>query len=80
MRKKIAYYFVICILILIIPFFAFGIVNTVVSQKYETETGCGCISLTSGDNLCLIITLFAGLILLSIIGIILLLYFKNKIL
>jgi len=33
---------------------SFAVVNTMVSIKYETETGDGCISLVSGDNLCLI--------------------------
>lgn len=32
----------------------FAVVNTMVNIKYETETGDGCISMVSGDNLCLI--------------------------
>ena len=47
------------ILVEIIVFFGFllscfAVVNTMVSMKYETETGDGCISMVSGDNLCLI--------------------------
>jgi preprotein translocase subunit SecG len=33
---------------------SFGYINTMVSIKYETESGDGCISEVSGDNLCLI--------------------------
>jgi len=32
----------------------FAVINTMVSIKYETETGDGCMSAVSGDNLCLI--------------------------
>lgn len=35
-------------------FSCFVVVNTMVSIKYETETGDGCISLVTGNKLCVI--------------------------
>ena len=38
----------------------FAVVNTMVSIKYETETGVGCISSITGENLCVIKNLWLG--------------------
>ena len=78
--RKVVYYIVICIFIIGIPFFAFGIVNTMVSVKYETADMGDCISYVSGADLCLTIKIFKGLIAICIIGLITLLFLKKKIL
>jgi len=78
--KKIVYYILICIFIIGIPFFAFGIVNTMVSIKYETADMGDCISSISGVDLCLTVKVINGLIVICIVGLIILLYFKKRIL
>jgi hypothetical protein len=78
--KRVLYYALLTVLTLSIPLWMFAIVNTYVSIKYETEDGNSCISLTSGDNLCLAIWLFRGLILICVVSIITLLYFRKRIL
>ena len=77
--KKIIYYVVLVLSVLAIPLSAFAIINTMVSVKYETEFGDGCISLTTGENLCTIILLWKILLIISIALILLLLIFKRKI-
>lgn len=69
-----------CILIIGIPLFSFGIVNTMVSLKYETADMGDCISSVSGADLCLTIKIFKGLIVICIVGLITLLFFKKRIL
>jgi hypothetical protein len=78
--RKIIYYTLLSISILGIPFFLFGNVNTMVSLKYETENPGDCISLVSGQDLYLTITILQGLILLCMVCIVLLLVFKKRIL
>ena len=39
---------------------SFATINTMVSIKYETETGVGCISCITGENLCVIKNLWLG--------------------
>jgi hypothetical protein len=51
--KKISLILIVVSLI-IIPLSGLSIINTAVSLKYETENPSDCISLTSGQNLCLI--------------------------
>ncbi len=41
----------LCVLFFGVPFFYFGVVNTGVSIRYETEDR-GCISLVTGADLC----------------------------
>jgi hypothetical protein len=53
--RKVIYYILIGIFIIGIPLFAFGIVNTMVSIKYETADMGDCISSVSGADLCLTI-------------------------
>lgn len=78
--KKVIYYSLISIFIIGIPLFAFGIINTMVSIKYETSDLGDCISSVSGADLCLTIKVFKGLIAICVIGLVSLLYFKNRLL
>ena len=78
--KRVIYYIVLTISGLGIPLFAYGIINTMVSLKYETENPTDCISSISGQNLCLTIKVFAGLILVCVLIIILLLTLRGRIL
>lgn len=72
--KKIIYLVLFGISMLGIAAFGFGIINTMVSIKYETESPKDCISLVTGDNLCLkinvlqilLVSCFATTTLLSI--------------
>jgi hypothetical protein len=77
--KKVVYYFILFLAVLVIPLSIFGITNTMVSVKYETEYGDGCISLTSGNNLCHIILFWQILLILCVLIIVSLLLFKQKI-
>jgi hypothetical protein len=61
-----------------IPLFAFGIINTMVSLKYETENPTDCISSVTGQDLCLTINIFKGLILVCVILIIALILLKKR--
>ena len=76
--KKIVYYIAVTIIGLGIPFFTFWIINTMVSLKYETENSTGCISLVTGENLCLTINILKGLLLICVITIILLLIYRKR--
>lgn len=78
--KKIFYYIALIISGLGIPLFAFGIINTMVSLKYETENPTDCISSVTGQDLCLTINVFKGLILILVIIIILLIAFRKRLL
>ena len=62
-----------------IPFFALGILNSMVSLKYETENLTDCISKVTGTDLCLTITVFKVLTVLSALSFVGLLIFKNRI-
>ncbi len=78
--KKAIYYIVLTLSILGIPIFIFGIINTMVSLKYETENSTDCISLVTGQDLCLTVNVLKGLVLLCLSSVILLLAFKKRIL
>jgi len=78
--KRRIYNIVLLIILSGIPIFAFGIVNTLVSLKYETDLPTDCISVITGRNLCAAINLFRGLILFCIILVVLLLVFKKRLL
>ena len=77
--KKVIYYVVLISSVLTIPLSVFAIINTMVSIKYHTEDGDGCISLVTGENLCIIFLLWKFLLVISILLIFLLLIFKRKI-
>lgn len=50
---KLKYYIILIITLIILAFIVgFGIINTMVSLKYETNVLNECISVISGDNLC----------------------------
>lgn len=57
---------------------AFGIVNTMVSLKYEIDGPDECISRVSGQNLCVLIHIMLILLVLFIIGPIFLLVFRKR--
>jgi hypothetical protein len=60
--------------------FVFGIINTNVSLKYETDSPKDCISLVSGQDLCFTIQILEGLVLACLVTIIILLIFRKRIL
>lgn len=76
--KKIIFYTLFGLSVLGIPVFAFGIINTMVSLKYETDNPTDCISLVTGHDLCLTIQLLKGLIAICIFTMILLAVFKKR--
>lgn len=78
--RKIIYYILICISIIGILFFGSGIINSMVSLKYETISANSCISAVSGADLCFAVKVYIALSLTCIIGIISLFVFKKKIL
>ncbi len=78
--KKITFYTLIGLSILGIPVFAFGIFNTMVSLKYETNNQIDCVSLVTGQDLCLTIQVLKGLIVACILTLIILIVFRKRIL
>ncbi len=76
--KKTIFYILISILTISIPVLIFGIVNTMVSIKYETENPGDCISTISGANLCAAINRFEIIIAINITLIIGLMIFRKK--
>ncbi len=75
---KTIYYILLSISILGIPIFSFGILNTMVSIKYETENPNDCISLLSGQDLCFTINVLEGLIVICVIALIPLLIIRKR--
>ncbi len=78
--KRIIFYIFIGLSILGIPVFSFGIINTMVSLKYETENPNDCISLVTGQDLCMTVQILKTLVFVCIVTIILLLVFRKRIL
>jgi ABC-type Mn2+/Zn2+ transport system permease subunit len=78
--KKIGFYVAMGLSVLGIPIFSFGIINTMVSLKYETDDPTDCISLVTGQNLCLTIQLLEALNVVCVVTIILLMVFRKRIL
>jgi hypothetical protein len=78
MGKK---YFSILLLILIIsiPINIFGIINTMVSLKYETDSPGECISGMTGTDLCTSIRYMKISVAVAVVLTAILLFFKNKI-
>ena len=72
MRKF--YWAVLIISFVIIPICGYGILNTMVSLKYETENPGDCISLTSGIDLCQTILYFKITIGTCIVGVLISIY------
>jgi ABC-type Mn2+/Zn2+ transport system permease subunit len=78
--RKIIFFVLIGLSILGIPVFAFGIINTMVSLKYETDNPTDCVSLVTGQDLCLTIKVLKGLIVACVLTITLLTVFRKRIL
>ena len=76
--RKIIFFILIWFFVLGIPIFTFGILNTMVSLKYETENPTDCISFVTGQDLCLTIQVLKSLIITSVITIILLAVFRKR--
>jgi hypothetical protein len=75
--RKLIYKLLLTISIIGIPLFFYGILNTMISIKYETNDTGDCIGI-HGQDLCLTIAVFKWLIVACIISIILLLTFRKK--
>lgn len=78
MGKK--YFFILILMLIIsIPINIFGILNTMVGLKYETESPGGCISGITGTDLCAVIRYMKIYIAVAVALTVILLFFKNKI-
>ncbi len=75
--KKTTFYILVILSILGVILFGFGILNTMVSFKYETENG-ECISNCDGTNLCFQMSYYIAIAILSFVLFILLLMFRRK--
>lgn len=81
MKTRKAFFYLVLILSIIGLFiFPYGIINTMVSLKYETENITDCISLVNGENLCITIRNLKILFIISLTILISLLYCKKRIL
>jgi hypothetical protein len=78
--KKAIYNIILTLSILGIPLFIFGILNTMVSLKYETEKSTDCISSVTGQDLCSTINVLKGSVLIFVLLLVGLLTFKKRIL
>jgi len=80
MKLKSIYYLLLIISILGIIIPPYGIVNTMLSLKYETRDIEDCISSASGENLCDVIRNFKILFVICLITFVSLIYFRKTIL
>ncbi|CAH0193011.1 hypothetical protein SRABI27_04529 [Pedobacter sp. Bi27] len=78
--KRIAYYIILMMAITGIFLFPYGILNTMVSLKYETDKAGDCISVISGDNLCESISNMKVYFIIAVILMAILIIFKRRIL
>jgi len=78
LRKNI-YNIILVLTFIAIILFAFGILNTMVSLKYETDGLNDCISKITGINLCQTINYMKGLTFFFGVSFIGLLYYRKKI-
>jgi hypothetical protein len=79
MIEKKIYTLLKIILIIGLFIFPFGILNTMVSLKYETDSPGDCISKVTGNNLCDSITNMKILFVICFASLVILLVYKNKI-
>ena len=77
-NRKLIYFSLIGISVLAILISAYGIINTMVSLKYETENFQDCVSNVSGINLCKTITNLKIVIVFSFLLLLCLIYFRKK--
>jgi len=75
--KKNIYYLSQLILFVTLGFSCFGIVNTLVSMKYEADDGC--FSGITGENLCLQKAIWTALCVFILVLMIVLVFYKKKI-
>jgi ABC-type Mn2+/Zn2+ transport system permease subunit len=81
MKARKAFFYLLLILSITGLFiFPYGIINTMVSLKYETENITDCISVVSGENLCITIRNLKISFIICLIVLIFLLYFRKRIL
>jgi ABC-type Mn2+/Zn2+ transport system permease subunit len=80
MTRKRFFYLLLIISIIGLFICPYGIINTMVSLKYETENITDCISLVSGENLCITIRNLKISFIICLAVLIFLLYFKKRIL
>ncbi|NII84184.1 hypothetical protein FHT21_003285 [Pedobacter sp. SG908] len=78
--KRTAYYIILMMAIIGIFLFPYGILNTMVSLKYETDKASDCISVISEDNLCERIRNMKVYFIISIILTVILIIFKRRLL
>jgi uncharacterized membrane protein YkvI len=79
-KLKLIYFSLVLISILGILIALYGIVNTMVSLKYETENIQDCVSNVSGENLCEIIRNLKIFFVFCLLLLVCLIYFQKKIL
>jgi len=79
-KRKLIYFSLLVISILGILVASYGVVNTIVSLKYETENIQDCVSNVSGDNLCNTIRNLKIMFESCVLLLIFLIYFRKKIL
>ncbi len=79
-KIKLIYFLLITISILGILITPYGIINTMVSLKYETENIQDCISNVSGENLCNTIRNLKIVFVVCFLMLIFLIYFRKRIL
>jgi ethanolamine transporter EutH len=79
-KRKLIYCSLIVIAILGILVTPYGIVNKMVSLKYETENIQDCVSNVSGENLCDTIRNLKIMFVFCILLLIFLIYFRKKML
>lgn len=76
--KRILFFVLLGLSLLGIPVFIYGIINTGVSLKYETQNPTDCISTITGQDLCLTIHILKGLIIVCVLIIVLLIVFRKR--
>lgn len=79
-KRKFVYFLLVTISVLGILISPYGIINTMVSLKYETENIQDCISNVSGENLCNTIRNLKILFVFSVLLLAGLIYFRKIIL
>ena len=79
-KRKLIYFLLIGVSISGILITPYGIVNTMVSLKYETENITDCISNVSGENLCHTIRNLKIAFVICLLSLIALIYFRKRIL
>ena len=78
-KRKFVYFLLVTISVLGILISPYGIINTMVSLKYETENIQDCISNVSGKNLCNTIRNLKIMFVFSVLLLAGLIYFRKKI-